>query len=80
MSKVMYSNTAIIKELRRVFVENGEKPFTRREYDRCGYISKTTVESRFGTWSAALKKAGLYGRFQKAKKKKKVASRSQQSH
>lgn len=67
MSKV-YSNTEIIKELRRVFDENDKKPFTRREYEVRGYISKTTVENRFGTWSDALKKAGLYNRFVKAKR------------
>jgi len=63
-----YTNNEIIKELRRVFVENKNQPYTRRVYETQGKISKTTVENRFGSWNEALKKAGLYNRFVKAKK------------
>jgi hypothetical protein len=68
MQKKKYTNTEIIADLRRVYKENHNKPFTRRIYEAKGDISKTTVENRFGSWNDALKKAGLYTIFAKAKK------------
>jgi|APGre2960657505_1045072.scaffolds.fasta_scaffold00659_19 hypothetical protein len=64
-----YTDTQIIKELRRVFRANNSKPYSRRDYESLGAISKTTVEKRFGTWSQALDEAGLASRFAKARKK-----------
>jgi len=78
-----YTNAQIVAELRRVFKANGEQPFSRREYQDLGEISKTTIENRFGTWSAALDKARLLNRFERAKtvskkvvRKRKVSRRS----
>lgn len=62
-----YTNKQIIAELRRVFKANGNKPYTRRDYEQNGKISKTTVENRFGSWNEALKSANLYNRFTKSK-------------
>jgi len=63
-----YTNAQIVAELRRVFVENNEQPFSRRSYEEVGLISKTTIENRFGSWTDALKEARLYNRFVKARK------------
>lgn len=54
-----YTNAQILDDIRRVFKANGDKPFTRSVYERSGKISKTTVENRFGSWTDALKKAGV---------------------
>jgi hypothetical protein len=64
-----YTDKEIVNELKRVFKVNANKPYTRRAYEDLGTISKTTVENRFGTWSDALKRAGLYNRFEKSKRK-----------
>ena len=65
-----YTDTQIIKDLRRAFSANNNKPFSRRDYESLGSISKTTVENRFGTWSQALDEAGLTDKFHRAKNKK----------
>ena len=59
-----YSNSEIISELQRVYKLLG-KPFSRKEFQEHSEFSKTTIERRFGTWSNALKKAGLLDRFEK---------------
>jgi len=60
-----YTNSQIVAELRRVFEINNEEPYSRREYEALGTISKTTIENRFGSWTEALKQARLYNRFMK---------------
>ena len=64
-----YTDKQIVTELKRVFRANANKPYTRRVYEDLGIISKTTVENRFGSWTEALKKAGLFNRFERAKRK-----------
>lgn len=63
-----YSNAEIITDIKRVFAANGDRPFTRRVYEDKGRISKTTVENRFGTWTDALKKAGIFGKVRTTRK------------
>lgn len=54
------SPDAVIAELRRVAEHYGFRYFTGREFDRVATnCKKTTVLNQFGSWEAALRKAGL---------------------
>lgn len=71
-----YSNAQIVAELRRVYKAHGERPYSRREYQTKGKISKTTVENRFGSWSDALRAAKLFNKFTATRKKVKVQAKA----
>jgi len=56
-----YSNEFLISELQR-FVEENERPPTKREFDTAnGYPSLSVYKKRFGSWGAALVAAGITG-------------------
>lgn len=58
------SKEDIVVELQRVYKLLG-KPFSRREFAAHSKFAKSTIENRFGSWSAAIKAAGLCDRFEK---------------
>lgn len=53
------SDDEIIADLRRVASDRNVVTVTVRAYNHSGRFSAATVKSRFGTWNAALKVAGL---------------------
>ena len=54
-----YTDEALIAELRRVAdLLNGER-LTRSKYDTLGRVHSSTLGNRFGSWGAALDKAGI---------------------
>ncbi len=53
-----YSDDSLLNELRRVAEQLG-KPPTQRQFKKFGKASCKVYEDRFGSWNAALKKAGL---------------------
>lgn len=56
----IYSDDAMIEELRRVAAQYGNRRFSRREYDAIAATCKgSAVIARFGSWQAALNAAGL---------------------
>ncbi len=54
-----YTNEAIIDEIRRVAALVEGCKLTKREFDRVSKVHSSTVEHRFGGWSAGLAAAGL---------------------
>lgn len=54
-----YSTDELLADLRRSVVEIGGEILTRRIYDRVGHYSSGTISARFGSWSAALRAAGI---------------------
>jgi hypothetical protein len=56
----VYSDDAILEELRRVAAHYENRRFSRREYDAITILCKgSSILRRFGTWQAALDAAGL---------------------
>ena len=53
------SDETLIVDLVRVSQELNKRQITFREYNRCGKYHSSTVAARFGSWHAALEKAGL---------------------
>jgi hypothetical protein len=49
----------LLSDLARIAAETGKVKLTFREYNSHGTYSSHTVIARFGSWSAALEKAGL---------------------
>lgn len=57
----VYSNEAMIEELRRVATHYGNRRFSRREYDAVAATCKgSAILARFGSWQAALDATGLH--------------------
>ena len=57
---LVYSDGAMIEELRRVAAHYGNRRFSRREYDAVAATCKgSAVIARFGSWQAALDATGL---------------------
>jgi len=54
-----YSDESLLNELRRVAKKLGKGTLTAREYEKHSKAGVNTILRRFGSWNAALKKAGL---------------------
>lgn len=54
-----YSEESLLNELRRVAKLLNKNTLTEREFDQHAKVSSATIRNRFGSWSIALKKAGL---------------------
>jgi hypothetical protein len=56
----VYSDDAMVEELRRVAAHYGNRRFSRREYDVAAATCKgSAVLARFGSWQAALDATGF---------------------
>lgn len=53
------SDAELIDDLRRVSKELGQETVGQKEYRRIGTYDDSTVSRRFGSWNAALTRAGL---------------------
>ncbi len=54
-----YSDEALLTEIRRVADSLGGKRLTRKVYDEMARAHSSTLSNRFGSWAAALDKAGI---------------------
>jgi hypothetical protein len=55
-----YTDEAVLEEIRRVAQRHGDGPFTLAAFERLSpRVSANTIRRRFGTWKAAIDKAGL---------------------
>ena len=59
-----YDDESVLTELRRVAALVPNQKLTRTSFDAHAKISASAVGKRFGSWGAALKKAGLADRFE----------------
>ncbi len=59
----VYSDDAIIEDLRRVSESSPNEPFTSAFYSTRGQYSRSYIKRRFGGWRAALNAAGIGSRF-----------------
>jgi hypothetical protein len=62
-SLVDHSNESILAEIRRVAALVPDGPLTRRKFETRGRVSLRKIQRRFGSWHAALGRAGLGDRF-----------------
>jgi len=54
-----YSDEALLAELRRVAESLDGRRLTRKGYDELAHAHSSTLSNRFGSWTAALDKAGI---------------------
>jgi len=59
----VYSDAAIIEDLKRVSDSSQNKPFTIAFYSKRGHYSGSYIKRRFGGWREALDAAGIGSRF-----------------
>ncbi len=60
-----YSDESLLNELRRVAEKIGKDTLSQREYKQHARTGVNTIVSRFGSWNAALKKAGFSVKMQR---------------
>lgn len=60
----VYSDDAILEDLRRVSQSSANEPFTMSFYSTRGLYSPSCVKRRFGGWQEALEAAGIGSRFE----------------
>jgi hypothetical protein len=53
------SDAELLDDLRRIAKQLGQRTVGQKEYRRVGTYDDSTVTRRFGSWNAALLKAGL---------------------
>lgn len=54
-----YSDESLLSELRRVATEFGGQRLTRERFDSVARVHSSTLHNRFGSWAAALDRAGI---------------------
>lgn len=59
----LYTEDAILSDLKRVAALSHDEPFTIAEYSKHGQYSGSHIKRRFGGWREALAKAGLENRY-----------------
>jgi hypothetical protein len=59
----VYSDSAIIEDLRRISESSPNEPFTRAFYSNHGQYSDDHIRRKFGGWREALDAAGIGGRY-----------------
>lgn len=62
----LYTKEQLIDELRKVFNKLG-RAYSRTEFSEHSCIARSTIESRFGSWSKAMEEAGFVSKFNPTK-------------